>query len=163
MLQRGCTTLNFPLDAVYQKLSNKKIDDFIFETRSRFGGLPIEMKQTFKEIVKRKNTTRGFCMVADQSPSEGKANYFVDFFGKETPFYTGMASIHEMTKYPLLFASMHKKNRGYYEISMEVISDSPAGVKEFAVVNKYAKLVEKQIRLQPECYLWTHKRWKFAK
>lgn len=163
MLQRACITLNIPFDAVYQKLSNKKVDDFILETRSRFGGLPIEMNKTFKEIIKRRGTVRGFCMVADQSPRKNKCDYYVDFFGQETPFYTGMASIHKMTGYPLIYANMRKLKRGYYEISMELINERPEDVEENEVVDRYVALVEHTIRNQPETYLWTHKRWKHAR
>ena len=39
LLQRACITYKKPFDAVYQRLSNKKIDDLTIEFRSKFGGV----------------------------------------------------------------------------------------------------------------------------
>jgi KDO2-lipid IV(A) lauroyltransferase len=33
---------------------------------------------------------------------------------------------------------------------------------EFAVVDKYASMLEEQIREQTELWLWTHNRWKHS-
>ena len=163
LLQRACITYKKPFDAVYQRLSNKKIDDLTIEFRSKFGGVPVEMRQTYKEIVKRKDETRGFCMVADQSPPKKKCEYFFNFFGMETPFYSGMANIAESTGYPVVFAEMTKKKRGHYHVVLKKIAGASYQKNDFSLVQKFASVLEEQIRKQPELYLWTHRRWKFKK
>lgn len=163
LLQRACITYDIPFDAVYQKLSSKKIDDFTIEVRSRFGGQPVEMRNTYKEIINRKDKARGFCMVADQSPREHRCDYFVDFFNIQTPFYTGMASIAEMTDYPVVFAETKKVKRGYYKVDVKILSEPPYEKDDKSVVDRFAKALEDQIRNQPELWLWSHRRWKYAK
>ncbi len=163
LLQRACVTYKRPFDAVYQRLSNKGIDDLTIDMRSKFGGVPVEMRQTYKEIVKRRGETRGFCMVADQSPPENKCDHYFNFFGIQTPFYVGMANIAESTKYPVVFAEMVKKKRGHYHVTLKKVAEAPYEKGDFSLVQKFADYLEEQIRKQPELYLWTHRRWKFKK
>jgi len=163
MLQRACIAYDKPFDAVYKKLQNKKFDDFMIDLRSRFGGKPIEMKQIGREIIKRRKELRGICMVADQSPAANELDYFTDFFNRETPFYSGMATISQMTKYPVVFAKIKKTGRGRYHITMEVIAEPPYEKGDKTIIDKYAKMVERQIREQPAYYLWSHRRWKHSK
>ncbi len=163
MLQQSCIDYDKPFDAVYKELSNKTFDKFMIATRSRFGGVPIEMKQTGREIVRRRRELRGFCMVADQSPAEDELDYFTDFFGKQTPFYSGMATIAQLTKYPVVFANIKKVKRGHYHVVLEVIAQAPYQKGDKSLIDKYAQMVESQMREQPAYWLWSHRRWKHAK
>jgi Kdo2-lipid IVA lauroyltransferase/acyltransferase len=162
LLQRACVTYNMPFDAVYKKLQNEKFDEFMIDIRSRFGGTPIEMQQTGREIIRRRKEVRGFCMVADQSPSSTELDYFTDFFGKQTPFYSGMATIAQMTKYPVIFADMRKIKRGHYEVEMKVLGEAPYEKGDKTLVDDFAKTLENQISKQPAYWLWSHRRWKHA-
>jgi KDO2-lipid IV(A) lauroyltransferase len=163
MLQRACINYDRPFDAVYKKLQNPKFDEFMIHLRSRFGGVPIEMKQTGREIIKRRKELRGICMVADQSPAANELDYFTNFFGKQTPFYSGMATIAQMTKYPVVFAKIKKLKRGHYNIVMETIAEAPYEKGDMRVIDQYARMVEEQMREQPAYWLWSHRRWKHAK
>jgi KDO2-lipid IV(A) lauroyltransferase len=53
-----------------------------------------------------------------------------------------------------------KVKRGYYETDFQLITDSPKEFKDYQITDKYTELTEKNIRLQPEFYLWSHKRFK---
>ena len=67
-LLAGCLTLPFPVDAVYQKLSNQAFDRLMLRTRGRFGGSPVEKSRVLREILRSKDRLRALGIVADQSP-----------------------------------------------------------------------------------------------
>jgi KDO2-lipid IV(A) lauroyltransferase len=56
-----------------------------------------------------------------------------------------------------------KIKRGYYEGTIEILSENPKEVPNYELTDQFLKLVEQQIYEAPEYYLWTHKRWKHKK
>jgi KDO2-lipid IV(A) lauroyltransferase len=50
--------------------------------------------------------------------------------------------------------------RGYYEAEFKLITREPQKMAEFELTDLYFQSLEHSIRRQPECYLWTHDRWK---
>ena len=60
----------------------------------------------------------------------------------------------------LFFLKTKKVKRGYYEATMEILSENAKEVPNYEITDQFLKLVEQQIYEAPEYYLWTHKRWK---
>jgi len=54
-------------------------------------------------------------------------------------------------------------NNGKYTISFKVLSENPNENSSGEITTKYFKLLEKQIKLQPERWLWSHRRWRHTK
>ena len=44
-----------------------------------------------------------------------------------------------------------------------LISTNPKEMPDFEITDRYAQLLEEQIREEPELWLWTHNRWKRTK
>jgi KDO2-lipid IV(A) lauroyltransferase len=63
----------------------------------------------------------------------------------------------------VVYANITSPKRGYYRIHFEVITDNAMAMPENAITLRYASLIEANIRQQPERWLWTHNRWKWAK
>jgi KDO2-lipid IV(A) lauroyltransferase len=55
---------------------------------------------------------------------------------------------------------MRRVKRGYYEAELKLITREPQKMEEYQLTDIYFKELETSIRRQPECYLWTHDRWK---
>ncbi|MFA0961435.1 lysophospholipid acyltransferase family protein [Roseivirga sp. BDSF3-8] len=160
----GCSAeYDFPLDALYKPLSNRYFDQFMLEVRGRFGNTPVATRNIVREIIRRKSVQRAFGILADQTPTKGQEKFWLQFMGRNTPFFTGSQKLAELTGYPVLFVSMCKKKRGYYEISFQKLATPPYQKGGDFIARSYASKVESQIRKQPECYLWSHRRWKFTK
>jgi KDO2-lipid IV(A) lauroyltransferase len=60
----------------------------------------------------------------------------------------------------VVFLQTKKVKRGYYEATMEILTENASEVPNYGITDQFLKLVEKQIYESPEFYLWTHKRWK---
>jgi KDO2-lipid IV(A) lauroyltransferase len=162
LLLGACLAIKpFGVDAVYKKVNNNFFENLMYSIRSRFGGHPIEMNDTAKEIIKRRKSIRGFAMVADQVPFPDKTDLWITFLNQETGFFTGVERIAKSMKYPVIFLGMKRIKRGFYEVTVQEISAPPyTDADEHVIIAKYADALEKLIKEKPSDWLWSHRRWK---
>lgn len=152
-------SLLFPTDPVYKKLKNTAVDRFMYELRSKTGAKPIEKDKISREMVRRRNQSRNVVMLADQLPAQGSDRLWLEMLGRPTGFYKGPGQIAEFTAWPVFFVAVRKRSRGHYEAEYIPISDGSMSSVE--VMQAYVKLLENEIRQQPENWLWSHRRWKY--
>ncbi|WP_338759416.1 lysophospholipid acyltransferase family protein [Bernardetia sp. ABR2-2B] len=152
---------------VYKKLANTEIDKLIYKMRSQFGAVPLEMRISNREIMKPKDVSTSYILVADQTPASHNKQYWTEFFGKQVPFFVGVARLAPQTNLPVYFVRITKPKRGHYEYELEPVCQAPYNTDEngndFSILDKYSKIIEEAVRKSPENWLWTHKRWKRAK
>ena len=106
---------------------------------------------------------RIYGLIADQTPRLAANNYFTPFMGREVPVFVGGEVLAKKLDLNMAYAKVEKVKRGYYEIEIVEISDDVTSLDNFKASEIYIKMLEKQIRKNPEYYLWTHKRWKHVK
>jgi KDO2-lipid IV(A) lauroyltransferase len=75
-------------------------------------------------------------------------------------FFLGPATLANITHYPVYFVRVHRVERGFYEIELLEICKEPQSISQEALIERYVELAEETIRLQPESYLWSNRRWK---
>jgi KDO2-lipid IV(A) lauroyltransferase len=63
----------------------------------------------------------------------------------------------------VIYLSINRVKRGFYEGEFKVICEDPSKAGEFEITRRYFGILEKIIRKNPEFYLWTHKRWKYRR
>ena len=162
-LLAGCLQLPFPIDAIYQKLSNQAFDKLMVSTRSRFDGNPIEKDSALLEIIRRKDRLKALGIVADQSPTRDAPKHWTNFLNQDTAFYLGAQQIARATNYPAFFMKVKNIKRGKYEVELINIGLPPYEKKSFDVIESFAKETEKAITEDPSGWLWSHRRWKLDK
>ena len=156
----------FGVDAVYKPLSSKFFDNLMIKIRSKFGADPTPMNQVLRNVINRRKSgeVRVIAMVADQRPLPNESNYWTDFLHRDTPFFIGSERIARKVKFPVVYTSIHRTKRGHYEVSFQEITDppyeKPASPEEHVIIEKFARLIEKDIQTYPDQWLWSHKRWK---
>jgi KDO2-lipid IV(A) lauroyltransferase len=155
--------LGVPVDAVYKPLHARDLDAFMTRTRSRFGGRPVPVMRFLAETFKRSGEARAFALVADQSPLESEEKYWTRFLKRDTAFYVGAEKIARLTRSPVLFVGMKRLRRGYYEVRFTPLAAPPYSGPLGAVIEPYARAVEAQILECPEDWLWTHRKWRYAR
>lgn len=161
LLASGCLYLPFKVDFVYQQQSSELFNEFSLESRTRFGGYPVERNQVAREAIKRKNIMRGVAIMADQFPGhENDKKYWTTFLSQETAFFLGLGQMAHITQYPALFFGVRKIKRGYYEAEGTVVSFPPYEKDSQQIVEDYVKATEKTIHQNPSGWLWSHNRWK---
>ena len=163
LLLASSLQLSAPLNPVYKLLNNKYFNDLMLSTRSRFGSNPIEMQETLMQVVKRKQTTNAFGLLADQTPLVDADKYWSKFLNQDTAFFIGSERIAHLTKYPVVFVGMKKIKRGYYEINYEPLAEPPYQKNDHVILDTYIERAEALIRESPSEWLWSHRRWKYEK
>tara|TARA_B100001093_G_scaffold62208_1_gene52273 strand:+ start:15016 stop:15867 length:852 start_codon:yes stop_codon:yes gene_type:complete len=148
--------------AIYKKLNNKIFDDFIKKYRRKFGGKIINMEDSYRYFIKNKNTQNIIGIIADQNPVINNNTKWLPFFNKPVPVFFGAENLAKKLNCPILFCNMQNKNSKYI-ISFQILTETPNEYESGEITKKYFKLLEKQINLQPERWLWSHRRWRHIK
>lgn len=147
------------LYVVYHPLQNKHFDQLIYHMRTRLGNGLYAMKNTLRGMVADRKDTTATAFIADQTPSPHGA-YWMDFLNQDTPVFTGTGKIANKFNYPVIYASVKREKRGYYDIKIEELIEKPAEKDPEEIMSIFTKRLEEDIRQQPEIWLWSHKRWK---
>lgn len=161
LLASGNLNLPMPIDFVYQPVNNSNVNRFLIACRTRFGAHAIKRNELAREIVRRKNHVRGVAIVADQYPGKKHdKKYLTTFLHQETAFFYGTNQLAALTQYPVLYAEIRKKERGYYEVTWVELAQPPHARDSNDIIEQYVKAAEKLIREYPAGWLWSHNRWK---
>jgi len=164
LLQACCAQSTFPVDAVYKPLSSTFFDKLMLKIRSRFGAIPVKMKDVPRSVIKQKGIIHAISMVADQTPPKAEIQFTNTFLHQKTPWYVGAEKIAHLADMPVFYAGMTKSKRGFYEIYFELIAEPPYLKTDtaFPVIQKFAEKLEENIEQMPSLWLWSHRRWKYA-
>lgn len=147
---------------VYKPLSSKLANSLMIDLRSRFGGVPIPMRQTLRQLDQYNETPIMLGLLADQSPSSAKQTQWVNFFGRPTPFYNGGEKLARRFKMPVYYGYIERKGKGYYRFRLQVLALNAALLPEGLLMRHFAERLENNINKQPANWLWSHRRWKHA-
>jgi KDO2-lipid IV(A) lauroyltransferase len=156
---------DFVAYGIYKQLKNPYFDKLVHKIRSRFNAKLITTKQTVPTIINnnKNNVLALYGFASDQSPKAKGALHWSKFMGMEVPVYVGAEMLSKRYNMNLLYLNTKKVKRGYYEATLELLSDNAKDVPNFELTDQYLQLLEKQIYEAPEFYLWTHKRWKYRR
>lgn len=147
---------------VYKPLSDKRFEGMMNSMRSRFGSVMVPMKLTLRKVIEYKNEPNVLVLVGDQTPTREESQYFTNFLNQQTAVFLGVEKIALKLKNPVVYFSINRIKRGYYECVVKSLIDNPEHTKEHEITEAHTRELEKNIRFQPEYWLWSHKRWKFS-
>ncbi|MBU0763847.1 MAG: lysophospholipid acyltransferase family protein [Bacteroidetes bacterium] len=148
--------------AVYMPQSNRYFEAFINGLRSKFGLIPVPMKQILKLLLeyKEKKIPTISILVSDQIPTKNEISFWTTFLNQETAVYLGAEKIAKKTDQAVVFGKIQKIRRGYYEVEFIIICENPGETREYEITEAHVKLLEKIINNCPEHWMWSHRRWK---
>jgi KDO2-lipid IV(A) lauroyltransferase len=152
----------FPHQAygIGKKLTSKFWDKKLNERRERFGMRVINNKN-YKEVLNaNQNECKAILVLTDQSPGSSIRSFWTQFLQQETAVLFGAEMLAHELDYALVYFKMQKAKRGHYEIVLELITDKPRTMGWGKITKAHVERLEEQIKLRPELWLWSHKRWK---
>ena len=147
---------------VYKPLSDKRFEKLVTSMRSRFGAILVPMKHTLRKIIEYNSQPHVLVLVGDQTPPREESRYFINFLNQPTAIFLGVEKIAVRTNKPVIYFSINKIKRGYYECLFKPLVEIPDQTKEYEITNIHTQGLEDIIRKNPEYWLWSHKRWKFS-
>lgn len=150
------------LYVIYHPLSNKYFDKLMYDLRTRFGTKLYAMKDTMREMIRNKNEINATAFIADQTPSPDSA-YWTTFMNQDTPVFWGTEKIAQKLNYPIVYITIKKIKRGYYEVDSELLINEPKNTSLGEISELHTRKLESDIITQPSIWLWSHRRWKHKK
>lgn len=151
---------------VYRRLSDKDFDKIMRLNRiapllrpEAYSGY-VESEELIRHMLRHRSDGRNYLCNTDQRPYfEGSGNVSVDFFGTRVPTMSGVVAIARKFGLSVVYMSMPKASRGHYRLTFVPICDDASKMSTEEIMQRYYDLLEADIRKQPECYLWSHRRW----
>ncbi len=154
--------LGVPLQTIVQRQRNARIDRLVDADRRRFGNATIPMGPSVREILKALRENQAVALLGDQSGP--KESVFVEFFGRPAATHRGPAAFHLKTGAPIVMVFLIRNASGTYDAVFEDLEQNDIkGTTEEKVIEltrRHTAVLERQIRRNPDHWLWMHKRWK---
>jgi KDO2-lipid IV(A) lauroyltransferase len=159
-------TRKHQLFVIYHELKSKYFNKLIIKMRTRFGTKLIPMQNTIRDMMlaasDKNRPLSATAFITDQTPFPEKA-YWMTFLNQDTPVFTGTEKISRKLNYPVVYVSVKKIKRGYYEIDAELLFRNPVETKDGEITDRHTKRLEKDIINLPSTWLWSHRRWKHSR
>ena len=151
---------------VYRQLSSRAWDEVFrdnrfapLKDRRHFPGY-IESKDLVRYAYSHKDEKKIYNVNTDQRPYfVSPANLDVDFLGQRVQTMTAAAALARKFGMAVAYLSMRRERRGHYVIRYTPICEDASKMDVQQMMQEYYRLLEADIRLQPENYLWSHKRF----
>lgn len=155
--------LNIPhkLLTVYMPLKNKIFNRIFLKFRSKTGAALLPATDMRTSILPWRTEMYALALVADQNPAWPDNAYWVNFFGKPTPFLRAPENGARIGNLPVIFAHFTKVKRGYYRCHFVMGEQNPASLRKGELTVRYVRYLEQVISDHPEMWLWSHRRWKW--
>ncbi|NLV53883.1 MAG: acetyltransferase [Bacteroidales bacterium] len=150
---------------IYHHVYNRFMNQLLLDLRDQYGGVSIEMKETFRRILQMRGDGTNYMIgfISDQQPKWNSIHHFVPFLNHDTAVFIGAEHIGRKVDAFFTYGRMTRPKRGYYEIELIHMADSANDLPENTLTNEFFRLLEEDIQSHPEMWLWTHKRWSRTK
>ena len=150
---------------IYKKIANPYFDKLVRDIRSRFKATLVTTKETKNCIeANHKNGILAlYGFASDQTPRITDKTFWNTFMGIQTPIHVGAEVLAKNYDLSVAFLKSYRTKRGYYEATIELLSEDVQSVPDYEISETFMRKVEAQIYEAPEFYLWSHKRWKHRK
>jgi Kdo2-lipid IVA lauroyltransferase/acyltransferase len=155
--------LGYPVEAAYKPLSDESGERLMLGMRSRFGATLVPAKDLLAEVLRRRAIVRAIAVNADQAPAVNERHQWLTFLGQDTAFYVGAEQIARAMRLPMIYLSMHRVRRGFYEVELRELWDGREVTASGDLTARYASACEVDVRASPADWLWTYRRWRFPK
>ena len=149
--------LGYPVDLLVKRQSNRRLDEFINSFRTAQGVGIIYTDIGMRALVEAVRKGRFVAILADQYG--GAESEPAKLFGKDILVPTGPAALIQKYNSTLIFGASRRAKNGRHKLTIEMINKWD-GYSRSQIVQKYTELLENAIRISPEMWLWTHRKFK---
>lgn len=149
--------LGYPVHLLVKRQGNREVDTLLNSLRMAQRVGVIYTDTGSRALLKAVRNGGFVAILADQYG--GAESETVRFFGNEVLVPTGPAALILKYNLPLLFGALRRAKNGRHFVKIELLTDWE-GYDRRAVVQRYTDLLEKAVRLSPEMWLWTHRKFK---
>lgn len=149
---------------IYRPLHDKVMERVMQKIRSRFHTVSIPQKEAFRTLWQMKQEGKQYIIafIADQRPNTASLNHWTTFLHQNTAYSAGGDKIGAKIDANFIYLEAEKTRRGHYRISFKrLATDRKEAQHPYTL--QFMKMLEATINRAPEYWLWSHKRWRFAR
>lgn len=146
---------------IYKQIESPYFASLMHEIRSRWNTTQIEMQQTVRTLLRWAAEGEPFLcgFIQDQRP-DTKSKDAITFLNQQTWYIPGAEEIARKANAELVFLQVEKLRRGHYRLTFCPIEPDPQEkLAPYPLTRCYWRLLEQNIRHQPELWIWSHNRW----
>lgn len=152
---------------VYRRLSSEIWDNIMrtnrfapLKDRKDFEGY-LESRSIIRYVLRHSKEKKIYNFNTDQRPYFSAPSFIrVNFMNRGCDTMSSAADLAVKMGMPVLYQSMRRKEDSHgYVLSYTPICRDASHTTSEEIMKQYYKLLEADIREQPENYLWTHNRW----
>jgi KDO2-lipid IV(A) lauroyltransferase len=151
------------LSVVARPLDSLSAERELVRFRASLGAKIIYKQQAVKPILRALRRNEMVAILIDQNVLRSQA-VFVDFFGLPAATTPSLASFHLRTQAPLIPVFCYPASLFSYLVKIASPLDiEPSGEWEedvLKITQRCTKIIETEIRVQPDLWFWFHNRWK---
>lgn len=136
---------------------------FLSTSRQRFGLRQVVEKELPQKLRHWKKSRVTLAAVADQRPARSYPKHWIIHFGSETAFQPFINKLPRILDCKVLFLHVREEHNGRYRATVKPLASPPYKKGAIDVLPAYSAALEQMIREQPECFLWTMRRWKYPR
>jgi KDO2-lipid IV(A) lauroyltransferase len=154
--------LKYPCGYVYRPLRSAALEKFLVRTRTRFGGVKIPKKRSFRKILKFLEQKGLVFLLMDQNVGR-RTGVFAPFFNQPASTNKGLALLAMKTGSPVVPIFFLREETGFRGLILPEVPLVQTGDKEKDIEANtlaYNRVIESVVRRYPEQWFWVHRRWK---
>ena len=152
--------ISFKMIGVYLPVKSQVFEKLMMQLRTVSGNTVVPATDMKNAMLPYRSTQYMLALIADQVPGDASNAYWMNFFGKPTPFIRGPERGAAAGNLSVIFGQIEKVKRGYYKLTYELCTSDAASLPKGEITRRYVRYLEKVIRQHPEMWLWSHRRWK---
>lgn len=154
-----------PLTSVAAAIKNHRVDELFNHLRQVTGQHVVPRKGAMRHLLKALRGSGKIALLLDQNTKPVEGGVFVDFLGRPAPISSAAALLAIRLQVPILVAFALPDGKGGYRSTTPQIVDRTALPESDAealrvLTQRIADVIAAQIRLTPEFWIWSYKRWK---
>jgi Kdo2-lipid IVA lauroyltransferase/acyltransferase len=153
--------LRIPFVGVYMPIKNKIFEKIFYNFRSRYGTILISATDFKNKMHSVFDKQYVLALAADQNPGGPENAFWINFFGRPTPFVTGPEKGAIKNNAAVVYVGFKKIKRGYYHFETTLLAEESQNKKPGELTLLYRDALQKTIIEDPSNYLWSHRRFKF--
>ena len=151
------------LSVIARPLDNKLLEKELLKLRTRQGSHVIYKHQAAKKILQSLQEKDMVAFLIDQNVLRQQA-VFVDFFGKKAATTPSLAAFFLRTKSPLIPVFCYPTSSHAYHLKifspLSITLGGNYNQEVLKITQICTKIIEIQIRKNPDYWFWFHNRWK---
>lgn len=149
--------------ALYKKIKSSFVNKLMFSRRLTHVNYLVEISQISEllKLIKKKPVI--IEMISDQNPGSDQGLIWVNFFGRDTAFVNGPENLAIRYQLPVVYLHIQSLPTGKYELTCVNVFDGKEKTETGEITQRFASLMEENIRQNNAEWLWSHRRWKRKK